>query len=186
MAAASQKSGTQTSITFTGTTEHLGGRVIVRLTPEASAQLPSRGQVAVSGSANDHEFSTVIEPDGLRGHWINLDGDLVAKLGISAEATVQFSFTPTKTWPEPEIPDDLRRALAEAGDLDEVWVSLTPMARWEWVRWIKATKNPETRSRRVEVAISKLESGKRRPCCFDLASCTDPELSKSGKLLGIS
>ena len=81
---------------------------------------------------------------------------------------------------------DLREALTDAGDLDEVWQSLTAMARWEWVRWIKATKNAETRARRVEVAISKLESGKRRPCCFDLSSCTDPELSKNGKLLGIS
>ena len=84
------------------------------------------------------------------------------------------------------MPQDLRAALTEAGDLDDVWQSLTPMARWEWVRWIKATKNAETRARRVEVAISKLESGKRRPCCFDLSSCTDPELSKSGKLLGIT
>ena len=57
------------------------------------------------------------------------------------------------------------------------------MARWEWVRWVNATKNPDTRGRRVEVSISKMESGKRRPCCFDLSSCTDPDLSKSGKLL---
>jgi hypothetical protein len=56
------------------------------------------------------------------------------------------------------------------------------MARWEWVRWVKATRNPDTRSRRVEVTISKMQSGKRRPCCFDLAACTDPELARSGKL----
>ena len=56
------------------------------------------------------------------------------------------------------------------------------MARWEWVRWINATRNLATRERRVEVAVSKLRSGKRRPCCFDLASCTDPELSKNGML----
>ena len=57
------------------------------------------------------------------------------------------------------------------------------MARWEWVRWVGATKNPQTRERRVEVSIDKLRNGKRRPCCFDLSSCTDPELSKSGKLI---
>ncbi|MDN5793551.1 MAG: YdeI/OmpD-associated family protein, partial [Brevibacterium aurantiacum] len=96
------------------------------------------------------------------------------------------SLTPTKEWPETSIPDDFGAALEDAPELTEVWASLTPMARWEWVRWIQATKNAETRARRVEVAISKLESGKRRPCCFDLASCTDPELAKSGKLLGIS
>ena len=56
------------------------------------------------------------------------------------------------------------------------------MARWEWVRWINATKNPDTRRRRVEVTISKMKDGKRRPCCFNLASCTDPQLASSGKL----
>jgi len=56
------------------------------------------------------------------------------------------------------------------------------MARWEWVRWVNATNNPETRGRRVDVSISKMESGNRRPCCFNLAACTDPDLSKSGKL----
>ena len=56
------------------------------------------------------------------------------------------------------------------------------MARWEWVRWVNATANPATRRRRVEVSISKMEHGKRRPCCFDLSACTDPELAKSGRL----
>jgi hypothetical protein len=56
------------------------------------------------------------------------------------------------------------------------------MARWEWVRWIGATRSEDTRARRVEVSIDKLRTGSRRPCCFDLASCTDPELARSGKL----
>ena len=56
------------------------------------------------------------------------------------------------------------------------------MARWEWVRWVGATRNPDTRARRVEVSIDKLRGGKRRPCCFDLSSCTDPELARSGRL----
>jgi hypothetical protein len=32
------------------------------------------------------------------------------------------------------------------------------------------------------VSISKMKSEKRRPCCFNLASCTDPDLSKNGRL----
>jgi hypothetical protein len=28
-----------------------------------------------------------------------------------------------------------------------------------------------------------MKSGKRRPCCFNLAACTDPNLSKSGRLI---
>jgi hypothetical protein len=84
---------------------------------------------------------------------------------------------------EPRIPKDSQAALASAPEVSEVWNDITPMARWEWIRWISATKNPETRKRRIRVGISKLRSGKRRLCCFDLAACTDPDLSKSGKLV---
>lgn len=86
-------------------------------------------------------------------------------------------------WPEPEVPDDLAAALSEAPErIREVWDDITPMARWEWVRWVGATRSTQTRRRRVEVSISKIDGGKRRPCCFDLSSCTDPELARSGKL----
>ena len=175
---------TTADVTFTATTEVLGDRPILRLPQDASDRLPSRGQVAVDGTLDGIAFSTVIEPDGRRGHWISLDEDQWETLGATEGAEVEVGVTPTKNWPEVTVPADLRTALDAAGDLDVVWTGLTPMARWEWVRWIKATKNADTRARRVDVAISKLESGKRRPCCFDLSSCTDPELSKSGKLLG--
>ena len=82
------------------------------------------------------------------------------------------------------MPRDLAAALAAApGTIRDLWREITPMARWEWVRWVNATQNPDTRQRRVEVTISKMESGKRRPCCFNLAACTDPNLSRSGKLI---
>lgn len=177
---------TASAIEFSARAQILNGRPILRLPTDASAKLPSRGQVAVQATANAVDFATVIEPDGLRGHWINVDDELWDQLNVDVDDVVEVSLTPTKDWPETSIPDDFGSALGDAPDLAEVWAGLTPMARWEWVRWIKATKNAETRARRVAVAISKLESGKRRPCCFDLASCTDPELSKSGKLLGIS
>lgn len=172
----------QAEITFDAEVETLGDRVLVRLPAEASAELPSRGQVAAEAVVDGAEFPTVVEPDGMRGHWLNLDD----QTGLSDGQSVHVSLTPTKAWPEVVVPEDLRSALDEAGDLDDIWESLTPMARWEWVRWIKATKSEATRAKRVGVAIDKLENGKRRPCCFDLSSCTDPELSKSGKLIGLS
>jgi hypothetical protein len=132
---------------------------------------------------NGHAFQTVLEPDGRRGHWLKVDTKLQQALALRAGETVALEVEPTKDWPEPDIPRDFRAALADAPDISELWKDITPMARWEWVRWINATKNPDTRKRRVEVGISKLRSGKRRPCCFDLAACTDPDLSKNGKLV---
>ena len=168
---------------FEAKLEDVGHQIILRMPEEASAQLPSRGQVAITGEMNHHGFQTVLEPDGRKGHWFRVDKNLQEALGVRAGDTVTLEIQPTKRWPEPEIPRDFSTALARASDIRELWQSITPMARWEWVRWINATKNPATRQRRVEVSISKLRSGKRRPCCFDLAACTDPELSRNGVLL---
>ena len=171
------------TVSCTAETELIGDRMIVRLPAAASADLPSRGQIAAAVTIDAAPYPTVIEPDGRRGHWIAIDPGLRSQLELDAGTTVQLEIEPTKAWPEPVVPDDFSAALSGADDLAEVWDDITPMARWEWVRWINATKNPVTRDRRVEVGVSKLRAGKRRPCCFDLASCTDPEVAKSGKLV---
>ena len=157
---------------------------ILRLPEEASQRLPSRGQVAVQGTINGHGFQAVLEPDGFAGHWMMVDGRLqrTAALGAGDAATLEIE--PVKDWPEPSVPQDLAAALAAAPQkIQDLWKGITPMARWEWVRWVNATQNPDTRKRRVEVSISKMKSGKRRPCCFNLAACTDPNLSKNGRLV---
>jgi uncharacterized protein YdeI (YjbR/CyaY-like superfamily) len=160
---------------------------ILRLPTEASKRLPARGQVAVRGTINGHEFQTVVEPDGVLGHWIRLDGDLPKVASVGRGDIVRVEIEPIRDWPEPNIPQDLQKALAAAPQKIQVlWDEITPMARWEWVRWINATQNPETRKRRVELSISKMKSGKRRPCCFNLAGCTDPNLSKNGRLRDVS
>ena len=104
--------------------------------------------------------------------------------GIKAGDTATVAIEATKDWPEPDVPRDLKGALDAAPEkIKRLWQEITPMARWEWVRWVNATRTPATRDRRVEVTISKMSSGKRRPCCFDLSACTDPDLSKNGKLV---
>lgn len=172
------------TMTFEATVQQIGERLIVRLPGDVSAGLSSRGQVAAEVVLNGHAFTTVIEPDGRRGHWIPLD-DLAETLSLTEGTHVEVELTPTKAWPEPELPDDFAAALADAPEIQDAWADITPMARWEWVRWINATANPSTRERRIEVSIDKLRKGSRRPCCFDLSACTDPELSRSGKLIEV-
>jgi len=156
---------------------------LVRLPVSASEQLPSRGQVAVHATVNGHPFETVVEPDGRRGHWVRVDRVLQQVAGIGPGDTAELTLEVAPDWPEPEVPEDLAAALAAApATIRDVWDDITPLARWEWVRWVQATRNQVTRQRRVEVSISKMDRGKRRPCCFDLSSCTDPELARSGKL----
>jgi hypothetical protein len=178
-----QRTGVST-IRFDATLYMIDKRTILRLPEKASAKLPSRGQVAVQGTINGHEFQTVLEPDGSSGHWMSVEGKLQRNAAVSAGDTATLDIEPTTEWPEPTVPQDLQTALAAAPQkIRDLWKEITPMARWEWVRWVNATSNPDTRKRRVEVTISKMKSGKRRPCCFNLAACTDPHLSKSGRLV---
>ena len=172
------------TIHFAATLSMIDTSTVLRLPETASKDLPSRGQVAVHGSINGVEFQTVLEPDGDFGHWMRVDDALQHAAGISAGDTATLDIEVTKDWPEPSVPQDLATALEAAPQkIQNLWNGITPMARWEWVRWINATKNPDTRRRRVEVSISKMKSGKRRPCCFNLSACTDPDLSKNGRLL---
>jgi hypothetical protein len=172
------------TIRFDATLYTIDERTVLRLPERASGKLPSRGQVAVHGTINGHGFQTVLEPDGNFGHWMAIDGRLQRIAAVSEGDTATLEIEPVKDWPEPNVPEDLETAVGAAPQkIQDLWRGITPMARWEWVRWVNATQNPDTRKRRVEVSISKMNTGKRRPCCFNLASCTDPTLSKNGRLI---
>jgi len=173
----------EATICFDATLSTIDTSTVLRLPETASKNLPSRGQVAVQGTINGVDFQTVLEPDGDFGHWMRVDDTLQQAAGIGAGDAAALHIVVTNDWPEPSVPQDLATALSAAPQkIQGLWSEITPMARWEWVRWVNATKNPDTRRRRVDVSISKMESGKRRPCCFNLSACTDPDLSRGGRL----
>ena len=150
------------TVRFYATLSTIDTSTVLRLPETVSKNLPSRGQVAVHGMVNGVEFQTVLEPDGNSGHWMRVDDALQHAAGISAGDTAALDIEVTKDWPEPSVPQDLATALAAAPQkIQNLWNEITPMARWEWVRWVNATKNPDTRTRRVDVSISKMKSGKR-------------------------
>lgn len=171
------------TIQFKAPLVNIAGRTVVQIPEAKSAALPSRGQVSVTGDIHGHEFKTVLEPDGRWSHWFTVNAELQKATRVEVGDVVTVSVTAIKEWPEPKIPDDFQKALDAASDIHKLWSSITPMARWEWIRWVNATTNQDTRARRIEVSLSKMRSGKRRPCCFNLAACTDPDLSKNGRLI---
>ncbi len=171
------------TICFKATPLKIGDWIILRLPESASAKLPSRGMVLVEGTINGFPSRIVLEPDGQGSHWFRVDSVLREAARIKTGDLVTMEFEPSKVWPEPDVPKDLSQALAADSQANALWVKITPMARWDWLRWIRATNNRETRSRRIEVALSKLKAGARRPCCFNRNLCTEPEVSKNGVLL---
>jgi hypothetical protein len=167
----------------------IGSWIILRLPEDASAKLPSRGMLMVAGTINGIPFKTLLEPDGKYGpglkpsHWFRPSEKLLHEAGVKAGDTVQVSLEPTKEWIEPEVPEDLKKALGTSPKAKALWADITPMARWDWIRWIRAVKTPETRQKHIEVALDKLNKGMRRPCCFNRNLCSEPYVSHNWVLL---
>ncbi len=171
------------AIRFEAKPYKIGTWTVLRLPAEASAKLPSRGQVMVKGTINGFRFQTALEPDGAGSHWLNIDKNMQASAKAAAGDTATLEIESTKEWTEPVIPPDIKKGLADNPETQKLWMDITPMARWEWIRWIASTNVAETRKRRIEVSASKLINGWRRPCCFNRNMCCVPDVSKSGVLL---
>lgn len=143
----------------------------------------------VAGTLNGVPFKTLLEPDGKYGpgkkpsHWFSPTRKLLNDTGAKVGDTVKVNLQPTKEWIEPEIPTDVQKALDTSSKARALWKAITPLARWDWVRWIRAVKTEETRKKHIEVMLDKLNKGMRRPCCFNRNLCSVPEVSHNWALI---
>lgn len=133
----------------------------------ASGKLSSRGQVAVEGTINGQAFKAMLEPDGEGSHWLKVDANLRKKAKAEVGENVALEFAQTDEPPEPKLPPELRKALADEPAAKAQWAELKPAQRHDWILWITSAKRPETRIKRIANACDMLASGKRRVCCFD-------------------
>lgn len=161
---------------------------ILLLPEDASAKLPTRGMTMIKGSLNGVPFKTLLEPDGKYGpglrpsHWFRPSNKLLKDAKANAGDTVKISIEPTKDWVDPDVPEDVKKALSSSTKAQALWEDITPLARWDWIRWIRAVKTEETRKKHLEVMLDKLNKGMRRPCCFNRNLCSEPYVSKNWRL----
>jgi hypothetical protein len=158
--------------------EKVGSWTFLVVPKNASAKLPSRGMTAIQGTLNGVAFQATLEPDGQKSHWLKVDRKLSEAARAAAGDFVTLEIAPTAHEPEPELPADLRKALATAAPkARKLWLDITPVARRDWIQWITSAKREETRVRRIKNACSMLAGGKRRPCCFDRSGFYGKSLS---------
>jgi len=170
------------SIRFQANITAIGSQAIVKLPKAASSKLPSRGMTVVEGSFDGDAFQAPLEPDGNGSHWFRITDMMLRTARAAVGDRVSIVIAPMAVCPEPDVPADLRKALASDPRARSTWTDITPLARWDWIRWIRSTRNRATRAIRIEKTLSKLGSGKRAACCFDRSQCTDPEMSRAGVL----
>jgi len=170
-------------IRFEATLTAIGSQAILRLPQAASRKLPSRGMSMVEGTFNGRAFQAPLEPDGTGSHWFKVSNTMLRAAGAEVGDSVSVAVETMPLWPEPKVPADLAEALASDSEARRLWMDITPVARWDWIRWIGATRSAETRAIRIEKTLSKLRSGKRAACCFNRSQCTDASMSRNGVLL---
>jgi len=151
--------------------------IFLTLPKEASARLPSRGMTSVEGTLYGFPFRATLEPDGQGGHWLKVDRKMCEAAGAAAGDVVTLEIAPVAEEPEPGVPADLRKALADAPKAREAWSDITPAARRDFIHWIVSPKQSRTRARRIRNACDMLAKGKRRPCCFDRSGMYSKSLS---------
>ena len=170
------------SIIFESKLSKIGPLQVIRIPLDSSKKLPSRGMVMVQGTINNLNFKAPLEPDGKGSHWIEVSTLLSEEARISIDKTVFLNIEPINEWIEPVITEDIMNEIINSDVLNQ-WNSINAKSRWEWVRWIRSTLNPQTRNKRINVMCSKLQNGDKKPCCFDTTRCTVSDVSKSGALL---
>lgn len=62
--------------------------------------------------------------------------------------------------------EDLCSAIMADEKIFEIWQSLTPLGRNEFICWVEDAKQAKTRERRIMRTTEELLEGKRRPCCW--------------------
>ena len=66
-----------------------------------------------------------------------------------------------------KLPEDFQKAIVGVSKVLSLWEDITHLARNEWICWVTSGKKAETRSIRIEKALSKLKGGMCRPCCWE-------------------
>jgi hypothetical protein len=139
------------------------GWTFITLPRSASAQLPTRGRVAVEGTINGFSFRTSAFPDGDGSHNIMINGTMRKGAEANAGDTARFTLQAANDAVAVAPPRELLAALKKTAKASAQWKAITPKAQAEWVNWITSAKRDETRAARVAKTIERLEKGDKRP-----------------------
>src|SRR5215471_3405169 len=112
------------TIRFQATVTTIGSQPIVKLPKAASSRLRSRGMNLVEGTFDGQAFQAPLEPDGKGSHWFKVSGTMLKAARAAVGDRVSIAIAPMAMWPEPEIPADLKKALAADPQVRSIWTDI--------------------------------------------------------------
>ena len=148
--------------TFSAIVERLPGDELwtVLVMPFDAEQLfGTKGSVRVRGTMNGVPFRRSIHPRDDGRHFMMLNKEMRKAAGMEVGEPVQVVMEQDTGPRTVDVPPDLAEALAADAVFGEAYESLAHSRRFEFVRYLEQTQNPETRQRRIARIRELVEAG---------------------------
>ena len=148
--------------TFSAMVERLPGDELwtVLVMPfDAEQVFGTKGSVRVRGTINGVPFRRSIHPRDDGRHFMMLNKEMRKAAGMVVGEPVQVVMEQDTGERTVDVPPDLAEALATDAVFGEVYEGLAHSRRFEFVRYLEQTQNPETRQRRIARIRELVEAG---------------------------
>ena len=137
-----------------------GAWPVIRIPFSVEEAFGTKARVAVAGTLNGHPYRTSLFPSGGGNHVMMLNKEMRAGAKLAVGDVVKVTMELDTGPREVAVPDDLRAALAEAGQL-ETFEKMTYSNRKFCVDGIEGAKKAETRASRIQKAVETVAQGKK-------------------------
>lgn len=115
-------------------------------------------RVKVKAKFDEVEYRGSIVKMGLHCYMIGLTKAIRNKIGKEAGDSIIVEVEKDEEERIVELPEDLKLALDKNKDAKDFYESLSYSAKRKYVQWITSAKKIETREKRINEAVIKLES----------------------------
>lgn len=144
---------------FEATLERMRSRLnwtIIRMPFDAAKVYGMRGQINVKGEINGFPFRTCLFPTAEGGHILLVNKRMQKAARVTAGASAHFQIEPDPEERVCEIPDHLKRILAEDRSFRRWYDKLNQSTRNDIAKWVNEPSSAAARVRRAEQIAERL------------------------------
>lgn len=117
----------------------------------------TKGQVKIWATFDGFPYQGSLAPMGTGSHVLGIRKDIRKAIGKNFGEAVKVTIKPDLEPRTVTLPVDLEKVLTENPEAKLVFNKLSFTHQKEYVQWIEEAKKPETRQRRLEKLIEKLQ-----------------------------
>jgi Bacteriocin-protection, YdeI or OmpD-Associated/Domain of unknown function (DUF1905) len=118
--------------------------------------LGTRARLWLRGTLQGHPFWVAAQPMGDGNHWVTVNRQMRAEMGLAGDEEVEAVFVQADGPPALTVPEELERALEGRPDARALFEGMSHNHRKEYINWVREAKRPETRARRAADAMDRI------------------------------